>query len=30
VEMTPEEFREKWSAARLKESAGAKEHFLDL
>lgn len=28
--MTPDEFREKWRAARLKESAGAKEHFLDL
>lgn len=28
--MTPEKFREKWPAARLKESAGAKEHFLDL
>ncbi len=28
--MTPEEFRAKWGAARLKESAGSKEHFLDL
>jgi len=28
--MTPEEFREKWGAAELKESAAAKEHFLDL
>lgn len=28
--MTPEEFREKWSAARLKESAASQEHFIDL
>ena len=28
--MTPEEFRAKWAAAELKESAAAKEHFLDL
>jgi hypothetical protein len=28
--MNVDDFREKWTAARLKESAGAKEHFLDL
>ena len=28
--MTPEEFIAKWRAAELKESAAAKEHFLDL
>lgn len=28
--MNIDEFKNKWTAARLKESAGAKEHFLDL
>ena len=28
--MTPSEFAAKWSAATVKESAGAKEHFIDL
>lgn len=28
--MTPSEFGTKWSAAAVKESAGAKEHFIDL
>ena len=28
--MTPQQFIEKWSDSRLKESAGAQEHFIDL
>lgn len=28
--MTPEEFKGKWTAARLRERAGSQEHFLDL
>ncbi len=28
--MTPSEFAAKWSASTAKESAGAKEHFIDL
>lgn len=28
--MTPSEFGAKWSAATVKESAGSKEHFIDL